>query len=376
MAASISQMNPLCVKFFIFFSETFLALRLSGGSVLPPNSWSLPCGSIPLKDDDEVDVESVNKFFNMAMCEEYPKKTEDEEEEEEEEEEQDEVEGRKGDRDNSGDEAQAEDDDQDIDEGVEEKIDEEVVHGEDKTNEDEGEEEKEGDEEDEEDEDGVGKSQPIRAVAAVKEPSLYDALFAEEDEKEKADGSPVVGGERQGTEAVLTKRTEMEIERQKDAAGNTISSENSDSKRRRVSLPKDTRLSPASASTSASASSALSPPLKIEKAMQGLYSSLNTVTKHEARKAMWGNRAGTYALVALFHLYFTCSAAHWNVEEGNRARDQCSDLQEIIDSAMSDDTDVRMQQFCPLTALNPCLFVVANLVSFQSTIASCRYLRW
>jgi hypothetical protein len=70
MAASISQMNPLCVKFFIFFSETFLALRLSGGSVLPPNSWSLPCGSIPLKDDDEVDVESLNKFFNMAMCEE------------------------------------------------------------------------------------------------------------------------------------------------------------------------------------------------------------------------------------------------------------------------------------------------------------------
>jgi hypothetical protein len=353
MAASISQMNPLCVKFFIFFSETFLALRLSGGSILPPNSWSLPCGSIPLMDDDEVDMESVNEFFDMAMCEEYPKKTEDEaedeEEEEEEEEEQDEEEeGRKGDRNNSGDEAQAEDEGQDIDEGVEGKKDEEVVHGEDEIIEDEGEEEEGDEEEDDEDEDGVGKSQSIRAVAAVKEPSLYDALFAEEDEKEKADGSPAVVGERQGTEAVLTKRTEMEIERQRDAAGNTISSENSDSKRRRVSLPKDTRLSPASSATSAS--SALSPPLKIEKAMQGLYSSLNTVTKHEARKAMWGNRAGTYALVALFHLYFTCSAAHWNVEEGSRARDQCSDLQEIIDSAMSDDTDVRMQQFCPLTA--------------------------
>ena len=42
MASSINQSNPLSAKFFIFFSEMLLALRLSNGSVLPPDSWSLP----------------------------------------------------------------------------------------------------------------------------------------------------------------------------------------------------------------------------------------------------------------------------------------------------------------------------------------------
>jgi hypothetical protein len=42
MASSINQTNPLSAKFFIFFSEMLLALRLSNGSVLPPDSWSLP----------------------------------------------------------------------------------------------------------------------------------------------------------------------------------------------------------------------------------------------------------------------------------------------------------------------------------------------
>ena len=98
MASSICQTNPLSAKFFIFFTEMLLALRLSNGSVLPPDSWSLPpthtdpashlngsrsstdcaamsgqcSSSSPIKDVSVLRTSHASNFLRSVLLGEYP----------------------------------------------------------------------------------------------------------------------------------------------------------------------------------------------------------------------------------------------------------------------------------------------------------------
>ena len=98
MASSICQTNPLSAKFFIFFTEMLLAQRLSNGSVLPPDSWSIPpthidpashlngsrsstdsasmsdqgCSSSPIKDVSILGTSHASNFLKSVLLGDYP----------------------------------------------------------------------------------------------------------------------------------------------------------------------------------------------------------------------------------------------------------------------------------------------------------------
>ena len=342
MASSINQSNPLSAKFFIYFSEMLLALRLSNGSVLPPDSWSLPptatalpspsalaCDSLPrsgcvsvsepcsgtgpVKIVSSVGSSDASAFLRSVLLGDYPVAVADsdnescKDEDEDNEKCENESNGR-GDEDDDVDDVDNDDDDDDDDDEKENAIPRSVF-------------------------DNGG--------------TLIDALSAEGGDHDYGEGrneGAKGDGDREEDEE------EGEEEEMNDAAssahcsskrGNPMSDEKSSAMDEGDTAESNSgRKMPSMKTISPHTSPRClhSTPLKITE-------SLRFLSVQKASSAVWGQHAGLYALMSLVHLYFTCCASEWSVREGDVAAQMCQTVQAVVEkkarhSGSSDFNDV------------------------------------
>jgi hypothetical protein len=339
MASSINQSNPLSAKFFIFFSEMLLALRLSDGSVLPSDSWSLPptatasppsalaCDSLPrsgcvsvsepcsgtgpVKIVSSVGESDASAFLRSVLLGDYPVVRADldnescKEEDEDNEKCENESNGR-GDEDDDVDDVDNDDDDE--------------------------------------------KENAVPCSSSDNGGTLIDALSAEGGDHDYGEGrneGAKGDGDREEDE-------EEEDEDMNDAASNAASNAHSSSKRGNpMSDEKNSAMDGGDTAESSSGRkmpsmktispdtsprSLHSPPLKITEALRFL-------SVQKASSSVWSQHAGLYALMSLVHLYFTCCASEWSVREGDVAAQMCQTVQAVVEkkarhSGSSDFNDV------------------------------------
>ena len=333
MASSICQTNPLSAKFFTFFSEMLLALRLSNGSVLPTDSWSLPpthidpashlgCDSLqmtepssgngPIKVVSALGTSHASNLLRSILLGEYPEI--------------------KIDTDN--DSCTEEDKYNDVeDDKYENKFEDSV------------EENKDGHEDSIEDE----KENVLPRSCFNNVGTLIDALSAEGGANEKEDEvgrNEVEEGDRELDDE--EEEEDEEDEEEANDAASTASSESNDgnpmSDMKNVDVDDDDiteRNNPSMKTISPhtpSPPSLHSPPLKITEALRFL-------TLQKSNSTIWDQHAGLYALMSQVHLYFTNCASDWNVKEGDVAVQMCQSVQAVVEkkarhSGSSDFNDV------------------------------------
>jgi hypothetical protein len=313
MASSINQSNPLSAKFFIFFSEMLLALRLSDGSVLPPDSWSLPpttaaspsppvtafdslprsgcvsmsepcSGTGPVKIVSIVGASDASAFLRSVLLGDYPVVRADSDNEscKEEDEDNEKCENESngtGDKDDDVDDVDNDDDD------------------------------------DDDDDDDNEKENAVPCSAFDNGGTLIDARSAEGGDHEYDEGRNE-GAKGDGD------REEDEEEEEEDEMDDAASNAHGSSKRgnptsdekNSAKVEGDTaesnsgRKMPSMKTISPHTSSRClhSPPLKINE-------SLRFLSVQKSSSAVWSQHAGLYALMSLVHLYFTCCASEWSV---------------------------------------------------------------
>ena len=377
MASAVYQTNPLSAKFFIFFSEMLLALRLSNGSVLPPYSWSLPpiasasalvCQRLPIFEqrsgDGDVKIESgvgtshASNFLRSVMHGEYPTV--------------------RVDSDNES--CQEEDDDNDMEDGKyeNEKHKKRYDGEQDDRNEDENKNDEDIDREKENEiprshTNSRRRSSPELSYGRNRSHSctsnsniggtLIDALSAEGKDKEKidVDGVEHEDGDENGFEKDddadvdvegMKHRIREEGDGEKDVVEEDIFDEDddvigevnvavstADSGLKNVEPMSDVKIgtmdddetirrkTPTIKTISPHTSfpsSLHSPPFKISE-------SLRFLSLQKSSSAVWDQHAGLYALMSLVHLYFTCCASDWNAEEGDVAIQMCQRVHAVVE---------------------------------------------
>ena len=330
MASSICQTNPLSAKFFTFFSEMLLALRLSNGTVLPPESWSLPstqtdpashlgCDSLQMTEPCSCNgnikivrtlgTSHASNFLRSILLGEYPEI--------------------KADTDN--DSCMEEDEDYDVeDDKYENKFEGSV------------EEDKDGHEDSMEDE----KENVMPRSCFNNVGTLIDALSAEGGVNENDD----MVGRNEVEEGHREQDEEEDDEDEEDAndAASTASSESNDgnpmSDMKNGDVDEDNiteRKKPSMKTISPQTPPPISlhsPPLKITEALRFL-------TLQKSNSTIWDQHAGLFALMSLVHLYFTNCASDWNAKEGDVAVQMCQSVHAVVEkkarhSGSSDFNDV------------------------------------
>ena len=330
MASSICQTNPLSAKFFTFFTEMLLALRLSNGSVLPCDSWSLPptytdpashlvCDSLqmtepssgngPIKVVSILGTSHASNFLRSILLGEYPEI--------------------KADTDN--DSCKEEDKDNDVED---EKYDNEFECS--------VEEDKNGHDDSIDDE----KENVMPRSCFNNVGTLIDALSAEGGVNENED--VMRRNEVEESDREQDEEEDEEDEEEANDAASTASSESNDGNPMRDKKNGDVddediteRKKPSTKTISPhtpSPPSLRSPPLKITEALRFL-------TLQKSNSAIWDQHAGLYALMSLVHLYFTNCVSDWNAKEGEEALQMCQSVQAVVEkkarhSGSSDFNDV------------------------------------
>ena len=342
MASSINQSNPLSAKFFIYFSEMLLTLRLSNGSVLPPESWSLPhtataspspsalaCDSLPrfgcvsmselssgtgpVKIVSSVGASDASAFLRSVLLGEYP--------------------------------------------AVRADSDNESCKEEDENNEKcENESNGRGDEDNDDDDDDE-KENAIPRSDFDNGGTLIYALSAEDGDHDYEEGR---NAEAKGD------WDHEEDEEEEDEMNGAASSVHSSSRRGNpMSDEKNSAMDEGDAVESSRESKREMPSVKtisphtfprcLHSAPLKITESLRFLSVQKANSAVWSQHAGLYALMSLVHLYFTCCASEWSVKEGDEAAQMCQTVQAAVEkkarhSGSNDFNDVSGREDCYVIA--------------------------
>ena len=395
MASSICQTNPLSAKFFIFFTEMLLALRISNGSVLPCDSWSLPstpiipashlsgsgsstdCASLsdqrisssPVKDVNILRTRHASNFLKSILLGEYPIV--------------------KVDSDN---ESCKEDD---VDNDVEDEKYDNYLN----ENEEDGDGDGDGENEDE-NEDKINNDEEIKREKEAELPrslskssrrstpefsrgrnrsptgtssiniggTLIDALSAEG--KEKGEGEEVEvdvkvdveiegvqhngrrDGEEEKEEAEEDESNQEEEDEENDEEEDkgeedeveevnyTMSGALNGDEKHSAMLDDDDDDDDDNDDDDITERKKLSiktisphtpSPTSLHSPPLKITEALRFLSAQKSNSAVWDQHAGLYALMSLVHLYFTNCASDWNVKEGEEAIQMCQSVHAVVE---------------------------------------------